>query len=65
MNTDDRAVVEEYGMTRGVCLDGQPLIARLASGREVVRAVKRCLEEVACDSAEEAGRDSGRKIRRA
>lgn len=45
VNTDDQAVVEEHGMTRGVCVDGQPLIARLASGREVVRAVKRRLEE--------------------
>jgi len=43
VNTDDRAAVEEYGMTRGVCVDGQPLIARLASGREVARAVKQRL----------------------
>ncbi len=48
VNTDDRAVVEEYGMTRGVCVDGQPIIARLASGGEVVRAVKRRLEEATC-----------------
>ncbi len=48
VNTDDRAVIEEYGLTRGVCVDGRPLITRLASGREVVRAVKRRLKEATC-----------------
>lgn len=43
VNTDERAVVQEYGLTRGVCVDGQPLIKRLASGREVARAVERYL----------------------
>lgn len=43
VNTDERGVVEEYGLTRGVCLDGRPLIKRLASGREVARAVARHL----------------------
>ena len=48
VNTDDRAVIEEYGLTRGVCVDGRPLITRLASGREVVRAVKWRLKEATC-----------------
>ncbi|HHY34859.1 MAG TPA: GNAT family N-acetyltransferase [Firmicutes bacterium] len=43
LNTDDRAVAEQYGMTRGVYMDGRPLIARLAPGREVARIVKRHL----------------------
>lgn len=40
VSTDDRTVMQEYGLTRGVCVDGRPLIARLASGHEVVRVLK-------------------------
>lgn len=40
VSTDDRAVMQEYGLTRGVCVDGRPLITRLASGCEVVRVLK-------------------------
>lgn len=43
VSTDERAVVEEYGLTRGVCVDGQPLIRRLASGREVAKVMERYL----------------------
>lgn len=38
-------MVQEYGLSRGVCVDGQPLIKRLASGREVARAVQRHLTD--------------------
>jgi len=31
VNTDDRQVVEEYGMSRGICIDGKPIIKRMAS----------------------------------
>lgn len=31
-SADDRAVTEEYGLTRGVCVDGRPVITRLAPG---------------------------------
>jgi len=45
INTDERSVLEEYGLTRGVCVDGQPLIKRMASGNEVVRTLKRFLSQ--------------------
>ncbi|MEW6228989.1 MAG: GNAT family N-acetyltransferase [Bacillota bacterium] len=48
VNTDERAAMEAYGLSRGVCVDGLPLVNRLASGREVARAVERYLEEVKC-----------------
>lgn len=46
VNTDNRNVMAAYGLTRGVCVDGRPLINRLASGREVARAIEQRLEAV-------------------
>nr|MDO8133048.1 GNAT family N-acetyltransferase [Candidatus Njordarchaeum guaymaensis] len=40
VNTDDRKVVEEYGMSRGICIDGKPIIKRMASWKEIERFVK-------------------------
>ncbi|MDI7246963.1 MAG: GNAT family N-acetyltransferase [Bacillota bacterium] len=44
VNTDERTTAAAYGLTRGVCVDGRPLVHRLASGREVVRAVQGYLQ---------------------
>ena len=43
VNTDDRAVVEEYGLSRGVCVNGQPVMKRMATVKEVEAAVKSAL----------------------
>jgi hypothetical protein len=41
--TDDRSVVEEYGLSRGVCINGKPLIKRMASWKEIDFAVKQAI----------------------
>jgi N-acetylglutamate synthase-like GNAT family acetyltransferase len=40
INTDDRAMIEEYGLSRGVCINGKPVIKRMASWKEIDSAVK-------------------------
>jgi GNAT superfamily N-acetyltransferase len=41
INTDDRKIVEEHGMSRGVCINGVPMVKRMASWKEVESAVKK------------------------
>lgn len=43
VNTDDRDVVVEYGLSRGVCVNGKPVIKRMATVKEVEAAVKAAL----------------------
>lgn len=43
VNTDDRRVVERYGMARGVCVNGEPIIKRMASLKEVESTIKQRL----------------------
>jgi GNAT superfamily N-acetyltransferase len=52
VSTDDPDVVREYGLTRGVCVNGYPLVRRMASGREVVRKVKDYLRDQEAGSKE-------------
>lgn len=40
VNTDAPSTAREYGLTRGVFVDGKPLLKRLSSGPEIARAVK-------------------------
>jgi GNAT superfamily N-acetyltransferase len=40
INTDERAVIEEYGLSRGVCINGKPVLKRMASWKEIDSAVK-------------------------
>ncbi len=35
INTDDRKVIEEYGISRGVSLNGVPIVKRMASWKEI------------------------------
>jgi len=35
INTDDRKVIEEYGMSRGVCVNSVPIVKRMASWKEI------------------------------
>ena len=44
INTDDRTVIEEYGLSRGVCINGKPLFKRMASWKEIDFAVKQAIE---------------------
>ncbi len=41
INTDRRDVIEEYGMSRGVCINGEPVIKRMASWKEIKSALNR------------------------
>jgi GNAT superfamily N-acetyltransferase len=44
IDTDDRAVIEEYGISRGVCINGKPAIKRMSSWKEVEAIVKKALQ---------------------
>jgi hypothetical protein len=35
INADDRKIIEECGMSRGVCVNGVPVVRRMASWKEV------------------------------
>jgi hypothetical protein len=43
INTDERKVIEEYGISRGVCINGKPAIKRMAPWKEVDAAIKQAL----------------------
>jgi len=45
INTDDRKVIEEYGMSRGVCINGVPIVKRMASWKEIESIVKQTISE--------------------
>ncbi|MFX1512643.1 MAG: GNAT family N-acetyltransferase [Promethearchaeota archaeon] len=40
INTDDRKVIAEYGLSRGICINGIPIIKRLASWKEIQSTIK-------------------------
>jgi len=44
INTDDRKMIEEYGLSRGVCINGAPIIKRMASWKEIESIVKQALQ---------------------
>ena len=43
INTDDRKVMEKYGMSRGVCVNGVPILKRMASWKEVESILKQTI----------------------
>lgn len=47
VNTDDREMLEEFGMSRGVCINGRPVIKRMASWKEIQAAIEKSVAEVA------------------
>ena len=53
INTDDRKVVEERGISRGICINGEPTIKRMASWREIERLVKSYRQTVKRDGNNE------------
>jgi len=44
INTDDRKLIEKYGLSRGVCINGAPVIKRMASWKEIESVVKQALK---------------------
>lgn len=44
VNTDDRKVIEKYGISRGVYINGNPIIKRMASWKEVDTIIKQTLQ---------------------
>jgi len=44
INTDDRKVIEEYGLSRGVYINGSPAIKRMASWKEIEPVVKQTMQ---------------------
>jgi GNAT superfamily N-acetyltransferase len=44
INTDDRTVIEEYGLSRGICINGKPVVKRMASWKEIDFAVRQAIE---------------------
>jgi len=40
INTDNRKIIEEYGLSRGVCINGVPAMKRMASWKEIESIVK-------------------------
>ncbi len=40
IDTDDRKTLKKYGMSRGVCINGVPVLKRMASWKEIEAAVK-------------------------
>lgn len=45
INTDDRENIEKYGMSRGVCINGVPVVKRVASWREIEKLVKQAKQD--------------------
>jgi hypothetical protein len=43
INTDDRTIIEEYGLSRGVCINGKPMLKRMASWKETDSVVKQAI----------------------
>jgi len=35
VNSDDRKIIEEFGISRGICINGKPVIKRMASWKEI------------------------------
>jgi GNAT superfamily N-acetyltransferase len=40
VNTDDRRMIEKYGLSRGVCINGKPVLKRMVSWKEIDLALK-------------------------
>ena len=40
VNTNDRTVLEDYGLSRGVCIDGVPILKRMGTVKEVEALVQ-------------------------
>lgn len=46
VNTDDRKVIEEFGMARGILINGKPVIKRMASWKEIRTEIEKIQNEL-------------------
>ena len=46
VNTDDRKVIEEFGMARGIIINGKPVIKRMASWKEIRTEIEKIQNEL-------------------
>jgi len=44
INTNDRKIIEEYGLSRGVYINGSPTIKRMASWKEIESFIKQAVQ---------------------
>ena len=45
INTDDRKIIKKYGLSRGVCINGAPVIRRMAPWKEIEPIVKQMMTD--------------------
>lgn len=45
VNTSDRKVIDEFGMSRGICINGKPIIKRMASWKEMKPIIEKSQKE--------------------
>ncbi|MFX1316713.1 MAG: GNAT family N-acetyltransferase [Promethearchaeota archaeon] len=41
INTDDRKIIEKFGISRGICINGKPVIKRMAAWEEIESEIKK------------------------
>ncbi|MFX1409140.1 MAG: hypothetical protein ACFFA6_02215 [Promethearchaeota archaeon] len=41
INTDDRKMIEKFGISRGICINGKPVIKRMAAWEEIESEIKK------------------------
>jgi len=46
VNTDSKGVIKEYGISRGIMINGKPLIKRMASWSEIKKKVDKSLKNI-------------------
>jgi hypothetical protein len=44
-NTDDRRIIEKYGLSRGICINGVPVLKRMASLKEIESVIKQMITD--------------------
>ncbi|MFX0104617.1 MAG: GNAT family N-acetyltransferase [Candidatus Hodarchaeota archaeon] len=45
VNTDSRELIQKLGISRGICLNGKPIIKRLASWKEIQPEIEKALKQ--------------------
>ncbi|MFX0138955.1 MAG: hypothetical protein ACFFDN_35265, partial [Candidatus Hodarchaeota archaeon] len=44
-NTDNRELIQNLGLSRGVCLNGKPIIKRMAPWEEIQAEIEKSIKE--------------------
>ena len=45
INVDNRKLIEKFGISRGICLNGKPVFNRMASWKEIKPKIETFLKE--------------------